>query len=90
MKKVLEFIRKKVKRPKDLPTLMGSLCFPRSKGLCCPLGLVRGAKPYPGVVEQVPGLAKAGITQEEMDDFFRKWDTLKDAKKAVDWVWGKV
>ena len=101
---VADLIRKKVKRPKELPKYYRrdgtSLRWGRKRvrwdyGLCacCPMGLLKNSfNPCPVSLENFgawdDGLHPSG---KAITSFYLWWDALKekDAKRAVDAVWGK-
>lgn len=91
---VRDLIRQYVPRPEELPvygndddTLIPALRF----GQCCPLGMLPGApEPTPSVL-WMPSLSPLlnDIQRESVREFYKWWDSLNDARAAVDAVWGE-
>ncbi|KKN68467.1 hypothetical protein LCGC14_0451030 [marine sediment metagenome] len=88
--KVLDCIRKNVKRPRRLPRLTGSnrlRWFKRTAMVCCPMGLLPGAiSPQPWVKRHLKGWDLPG---RGIKCFAIWWDEQQDARAAVNAVWPK-
>lgn len=87
---IAKVIRAKVKRPKRLPqyhTYNNALRFNMKRGQCCPMGLLPGAKRTTPAF--VYSFNKSPGTQEQIELFWRWWDSQTNPQQAVDAVWGK-
>ena len=90
---VVEYIRKHVPRPKELPVLRAyekthgtALRFPRWDWYTCPMGLL------PNAIEALPECSEDldGFNTDQIEAFYETWDSFTNPIAAVNAVWGEV
>lgn len=88
---VVEMLRRDVPRPEELPSFLhlGRCLRWNRKGPCCPMGL--HPKSTTGIPIRESEFAGGIHSVSRIHFFFDWWDNLpeKDAKEAVDAIWGK-